>query len=557
MTYDITLEIAEQIIIAGTPYLHFNPMNARIFELLVPAAQINPNTRAALSGTSYKLPTVERVGSSILEIPDRALPGFLSHLKWAGYVILEATDEQFAQIKTLALDYPRYHNQSAYYSKDGAYWTFGFKTRFETTADERLPDWHKLYYANPIRGHHNERIEPGGHEKSWLAVDGYYGTARKQQGSRYVTATKLTAEAFRTIDFLFHDDIVNLTTPRSTYRYIVWNDDRILDHVKTRTMYFQVSNDELKRLAAVTVKHPDSKNHVWISGGWYLMPSAMGWYGKTYGGEYPYRPADPRSSPTFTPPARPGRASTSPAPTVLRGNGITATYSEKSPGEPGWWWIAGATKDDTFLIRHQIKSYGCRWSTKRDQWFYQGRTLPPGLRSLLGIQDSPAANPPAPTVQTPSTTSASSLIVAPATTDPKAPAWMRDGNWFKITSPLDADQRAQLSEIITYADGLYLHQAALEQIEHSCAIAKPSVPEPEPPEPPAEPLESIFGTETTKLRLYDGRLLLHSNNGLRAERGSFTTCHEAVNQPGSSRQTRSPRPTTPSSVSSNAMQPSA
>ena len=77
---------------------------------------------------------------------------------------------------------------------------------------------------------------------------------------------------------------------------------------------------------------------------------------------------------------------------------------------------------------------------------------------------------------------------------------MRDGNWFKITSPLDADQRATLSEIITYADGLYLHKAALEQIEHSCAIAKPSVPEPEPPAPQPQPNpEPTSGFSTNKI----------------------------------------------------------
>ena len=439
-SHEIALKLLEQPIVAETPYLHFNPLCSAIFQLLVPAAVINPNVRTYYTGTTFKLPTTTVPGKPLPEIPPRALPGYLDRNPYAGYVTLEADDDDLAKIRALCAEHSAYDTQNVLYIKDNQWWEFGCKAGHTIHADFEVPAWHEINYVYPLRGQKPPR-EPIASDapgcEYWLAVEGYYGTERKKHGSRYTQAKKITASAFNIINHLYHDQITNLTTPRSTYRHILFNDTDTLKHTHGLQMYFRVTGKQLKQLETVSKKLTEIRCHVWLDDGWYLMPNAMGLYWRTIGGEYPYRPANPQFAPTFLPPT-PGAATNNDNQLLLRGRNTTITYSEKIPGQPGWWWIEGDTEEATKSIRHELRRFGCEWSRGRQQWFLKDtRELPNGLRRLLGIQDNPVATPKspppepqpsaAPVAEIPAPTSLS----APARTQPKAgEIWVIDGQGF-------------------------------------------------------------------------------------------------------------------------------
>jgi len=68
--------------------------------------------------------------------------------------------------------------------------------------------------------------------------------------------------------------------------------------------------------------------------------------------------------------------------------GIRAEYSQRSPHEPGWWWLTG----ETYPHRDLLKLKGCRWSKKRSAWYFQGATLPEAIQRL--VQTTPAVTQP-------------------------------------------------------------------------------------------------------------------------------------------------------------------
>lgn len=89
---------------------------------------------------------------------------------------------------------------------------------------------------------------------------------------------------------------------------------------------------------------------------------------------------------------------------TLTGNDLVIERTEKPGGVVPWWWISDASRvpkalSQTYRHRDLLKAYGCRWSKKRQQWYYIGRELPEEIAALLGPQDKtnePAAhdNPP-------------------------------------------------------------------------------------------------------------------------------------------------------------------
>src|SRR5258708_861723 len=59
------------------------------------------------------------------------------------------------------------------------------------------------------------------------------------------------------------------------------------------------------------------------------------------------------------------------------------------------WWIGG----ETYPHRQTLKTLGCRWSKRRQQWYYVGVQLPRAIRVLVdatqaaaqpALQDEPA-----------------------------------------------------------------------------------------------------------------------------------------------------------------------
>src|SRR5690606_11219788 len=60
----------------------------------------------------------------------------------------------------------------------------------------------------------------------------------------------------------------------------------------------------------------------------------------------------------------------------------------------------------TYRHRETLKAYGCRWSKKRQQWYFIGANLPDEIIALVGPQDNigePVVqdNPPLPVVPPP------------------------------------------------------------------------------------------------------------------------------------------------------------
>ncbi len=87
-----------------------------------------------------------------------------------------------------------------------------------------------------------------------------------------------------------------------------------------------------------------------------------------------------------------------------------------------WWWIAG----DTYTHKDVLKQAGARWSAKRRQWYFKGKTLPQSIRSLGGTSEQrPAAAPErsfvasAASVRIENTTSDSTASSEPAHDDPR------------------------------------------------------------------------------------------------------------------------------------------
>ncbi|MEO8391611.1 MAG: hypothetical protein ABI700_01335 [Chloroflexota bacterium] len=394
MSITVALKLLEQPLVDQRPYLHFGPLNSLIFQRLVPDAEPAPGVKTGYSGSTFKLPTVLPAGRSLGTILDRCLPGFLHHAPYGGYVTLEATDEQLATLTEMTTSARFYAGADAYFCAQGYWWRFPFMQGTIRVSMTQLETTHDLYYVDPPAGWKAPALAVVGDLEYWLAVGGNYGTERKRAGSRSVSALKMTKEAMNTIDFLFHAQIVDLTTPRSSYRYIDFSASDILRHKDAHFFYFKVSGRDLQLLETLTKRQLETRCYIWLNNAWCMMPSAMGLYAKGIGGEYPYRPVDQSRAPHYDPPgvARPlGSGSTN---TIRRrGKNITATYSEMEPGQPGWWWIKGDFEAATKSIRTELRSLGCDWSKRRQAWYFKGRTLPAPLLKLLGIQEDPAANP--------------------------------------------------------------------------------------------------------------------------------------------------------------------
>lgn len=81
--------------------------------------------------------------------------------------------------------------------------------------------------------------------------------------------------------------------------------------------------------------------------------------------------------------------------------GAVSWELSKKGNAPGWFWFSGDTKP----IKEDLKAHGCRWSSKRSQWYFMTTSeapdvLPPALVEFLqgGQPSQPVrTNPPTPT----------------------------------------------------------------------------------------------------------------------------------------------------------------
>jgi len=77
---------------------------------------------------------------------------------------------------------------------------------------------------------------------------------------------------------------------------------------------------------------------------------------------------------------------------TLTGNGLVIERSEKTGAKIPWHWIrdehkVSKTHSQTYRHRETLKAYGCRWSKKRQQWYFIGAELPDEIAALVGSQD--------------------------------------------------------------------------------------------------------------------------------------------------------------------------
>jgi len=111
------------------------------------------------------------------------------------------------------------------------------------------------------------------------------------------------------------------------------------------------------------------------------------WWHFPYTGEGDFSLTVNRTGPSIDP-TRYRVVSPSSGEKVTAVEGIRAEYSQRSPHEPGWWWLTG----ETYPHRDLLKLKGCRWSKKRNAWYFQGARLPEVIQRL--IQATPAVTPP-------------------------------------------------------------------------------------------------------------------------------------------------------------------
>jgi hypothetical protein len=108
---------------------------------------------------------------------------------------------------------------------------------------------------------------------------------------------------------------------------------------------------------------------------------------------------------------------------TLTGNGLLIERTEKPDGLVPWYWIGDErhmpkSLSQTYRHRETLKTYGCRWSKRRKQWYYIGRELPDQITALLEPQDTtnePVVHDDSPVSTTPPSPRYSPQLTATAT----------------------------------------------------------------------------------------------------------------------------------------------
>jgi len=167
---------------------------------------------------------------------------------------------------------------------------------------------------------------------------------------------------------LYGSRALDVTSKHASYHYVSLEGD-----VSAHNGYLllALNEEEFERVKQITRVHPSRRTGIfwWHENQWWHFP---------YTGEAEFSPAANRTGPSIDP-TRYRIVSPSSGDKISTVEGIRAEYSQRSPHEPGWWWLSG----ETYPHRDLLKLKGCRWSKKRSAWYFQGATLPEAIQRLV------------------------------------------------------------------------------------------------------------------------------------------------------------------------------
>jgi len=184
---------------------------------------------------------------------------------------------------------------------------------------------------------------------------------------------------------LYGSEALDVTSKHASYHYVSIEGD-----VSAHNGYLllALTENEFERVKQIARVHPSRRTGIfwWHETQWWHFP---------YTGDVEFSLAVNRTGPSIDP-TRYRVVSPSNGEKISTVEGIRAEYSQRSPHEPGWWWLTG----ETYPHRDLLKLKGCRWSKKRSAWYFQGATLPEAIQHL--VQATPVVTP----TMTPALTSA-------------------------------------------------------------------------------------------------------------------------------------------------------
>lgn len=180
---------------------------------------------------------------------------------------------------------------------------------------------------------------------------------------------------------LYGSRALDVTSKHASYHYVSLEGD-----VSAHSGYLlmTLTENEFERVKQITRMHPSRRTGIfwWHEKQWWHFPHA---------GDTEFSPSASRTGPNIDP-TRYRAVSPSSGEKVNTVEGIRAEYSQRSPHEPGWWWLTG----DTYPHRDLLKRHGCRWSKKRSAWYFTGATLPAAVQTLAsqpGLSGAPETRP--------------------------------------------------------------------------------------------------------------------------------------------------------------------
>ena len=179
-----------------------------------------------------------------------------------------------------------------------------------------------------------------------------------------------------TLLVLYGSRALDVTSRHASYHYVSIEGD-VSAH--NGFLLLALFDDELEKVKRLTCVHPSRRTGIfwWNETQWWHFP---------YMGQADFSLAVNRTGPSIDP-TRYRVVSPSSGEKITTVDGICAEYSQRSPHEPGWWWLSG----DTYPHRDLLKLKGCRWSKKRSAWYFQGATLPEAIQRL--VRATPAVTP--------------------------------------------------------------------------------------------------------------------------------------------------------------------
>lgn len=157
----------------------------------------------------------------------------------------------------------------------------------------------------------------------------------------------------------------DVSPKQATYRYLRIDGDVIVRHGH---ILLTLTDDELKRVEAITRRYHRAGVYLWRDRKWWVLPDSTH-------SDY----ADPgyRVGPAFDPTGfRPPCPATGEREGAV--TGITVERSQREDDGRVWWWLSG----ETYPHRETLKRYGARWSGKRQAWYWMGVELPAAIRAL-------------------------------------------------------------------------------------------------------------------------------------------------------------------------------